>query len=335
MNVTLINNLDQLQALEEDWNRLLENSASRVPFLRHEFVSSWWQTLGGGEWDQGDLFVLFVEHPSGQPQGIAPLFLHRNKLLFIGTHEIADYLDFIAPADRLEPFLHTVFEFLDEQSAAWETLELYNLVQDSPSLSLLQTCAHNKGWEFQKDVLQPAPCLRLPESWNAYLEGLDSKYRHEIERKIRRAEGYFLPVDWYFVDDPSHLEGELDAFLELMAHHPEKAEFLTDVMESHLKKTVRRAFQEGWAQLSFLTVGGKKAAGYLNFDFNNRIWVYNSGLNPMFENISPGWVLLGYLIQWAISAGRASFDFMRGDENYKYHFGGDDRFVVRARITRE
>jgi len=335
MDVTLINNLNQLQALENDWNQLLENSASHVPFLRHEFISSWWQSLGGGEWDQGSLFVLLAEHPSGQPQGIAPLFLHDNKLMFIGTHEIADYLDFIAPGDQLETFLQSVFEFLEKKSTAWETMELYNLVQDSPTLSLLQTYADSKGWGYQENVLQPAPCLRLPDSWEAYLDSLDSKYRHEIERKIRRAEGYFLPVDWYFVDDPYHLEEELDAFLELMAHHPEKAQFLTGVMESHLKQSVQRAFQEGWAQLSFLTVGGKKAAGYLNFDFDNRIWVYNSGLNPMFENISPGWVLLGYLIQWAISTGRASFDFMRGNENYKYHFGGDDRFVVRARIIRE
>jgi len=45
---------------------------------------------------------------------------------------------------------------------------------------------------------------------------------------------------------------------------------------------------------------------------------------------SPGWVLLGSLLQWANERHVAEFDFMRGDEEYKYRFGAVDRFVVRA-----
>jgi CelD/BcsL family acetyltransferase involved in cellulose biosynthesis len=45
-------------------------------------------------------------------------------------------------------------------------------------------------------------------------------------------------------------------------------------------------------------------------------------------------VLLGHLLQWANENKRSEFDFMRGDEDYKYRFGGVDRFLVRARLTR-
>jgi CelD/BcsL family acetyltransferase involved in cellulose biosynthesis len=44
--------------------------------------------------------------------------------------------------------------------------------------------------------------------------------------------------------------------------------------------------------------------------------------------------LLGYLLKWANENKRQSFDFMRGDEAYKYRFGAVDRFVVRAKIER-
>jgi len=86
---------------------------------------------------------------------------------------------------------------------------------------------------------------------------------------------------------------------------------------------------------AFLTVGDIKAAGYLNFDYDGKIWVYNSGINPMFENISPGWVLLSKIIQWSIEAGRTELDFMRGDETYKYNFGGIDRQVHRIQVSRK
>jgi len=77
-----------------------------------------------------------------------------------------------------------------------------------------------------------------------------------------------------------------------------------------------------------------KAAGYLSFDYAGHIWVYNSGLNFDFRELSAGWVLLGHLLKWANEQGRSSFDFMRGSEDYKYRFGGVDRFVVRARLTK-
>jgi CelD/BcsL family acetyltransferase involved in cellulose biosynthesis len=94
------------------------------------------------------------------------------------------------------------------------------------------------------------------------------------------------------------------------------------------------AFENGWLQLAFLEVDGQKAAGYLNFDYLNRIWVYNSGLDRRFMDLSAGWVLLGYLLRWANENKRSEFDFMRGDEAYKYRFGGVDGFVVRAKVMR-
>jgi CelD/BcsL family acetyltransferase involved in cellulose biosynthesis len=49
--------------------------------------------------------------------------------------------------------------------------------------------------------------------------------------------------------------------------------------------------------------------------------------------LSPGWVLLARQIEWAISAGFKEVDLMRGDEGYKYQFGGVDRFVWRAVLS--
>ena len=101
-----------------------------------------------------------------------------------------------------------------------------------------------------------------------------------------------------------------------------------------MRTTMKISYQAGWLQLAFLKIEGEKAAGYLSFDCNNHIWVYNSGMDERFREYSPGWVLLGYLLQWANEHGRSRFDFMRGNEEYKYRFGGIDRFVVRAQVTR-
>jgi len=141
-------------------------------------------------------------------------------------------------------------------------------------------------------------------------------------------------VDWYIVNEEHDLDQELDDFLNLMANNLEKEKFLTDQMKNQIKDSARAAFNEGWLQLAFLTVGNIKAAGYLNFDYNEKIWIYNSGINSVFENLSPGWVLLSKIINWSIEQDKTELDFMRGDEIYKYQFGGIDQNVLHLQISK-
>ena len=105
-------------------------------------------------------------------------------------------------------------------------------------------------------------------------------------------------------------------------------------MRLQMRDIIQWSFETGILQLSFLTVDGKKAAAYLCFDYLDRIWVYNSGFDPAYREFSPGWVMLSYLIQNAIENGKKVFDFMRGDEAYKYRFGAEDSFVLKVKISR-
>ena len=72
----------------------------------------------------------------------------------------------------------------------------------------------------------------------------------------------------------------------------------------------------------------------MNFNYNNHVWVYNSAHAQKFSNLSPGIVLMGLLIQEAIEEGYQVFDFMRGDEEYKYQLGGQDRWVLKVTLNR-
>ncbi len=338
MNYTLVNTLEDFDKLAPKWNALLEESIANLPFLRHEYLRAWWSSLGGGEWDKGELAIVIAERDD-ELIGVAPLFLTSYKekptLLFLGSIEISDFLDFIVREADLTDFIGGLLDFLASHvTLAWSALDLQNLIEDSPSLPVLQTEAASRGWDFTQETLQPSPYVDLPGDFDEYLAGIKKKQRHEIRRKIRRAEADERNVAWYIVDDPDKLEKNIEACCQLMAQDPEKQAFLTQTMQSQMKAAIHAAFNAGWLQLAFLEVDGEKAAGYLNFDYDNRIWVYNSGLDMKFRDLSPGWVLLGYLLQWANENGRSAFDFMRGDEPYKYKFGGVDRFVVRAHLVR-
>ena len=341
MQFSILRSLPEVEALAGEWNALLEQGASAVPFLRHEYLTAWWQTLGGGEWPAGELCVVTARQADGTLVGIAPLFFTQNRaglpaLLLLGSVEISDYLDLIVMPQDLPAFVEGLLELLaGPQAPAWQVLDLYNLLDTSPTLAALTSAAEGRGWRTAEEHLQHCPYIPLPGDFEAYLAGqVDKKQRHEIRRKMRRAEDSEQNVRWYIVEQPTDLEAEIEAFLALMAQDPEKALFLTPAMRQQMHLSLRQAQRFGYLQLAFLEVDGKKAAAYLNFDYNNTIWVYNSGLDFSYRELSPGWVLLGYLLQWANQNGRAAFDFMRGDEEYKYRFGAIDRRVVRVQVTR-
>ncbi len=320
-----------------EWNALVEEGVTDVPFLRYEYLSGWWQTLGGGEWKQAKL-VLVSARENGRLAGIAPLFLvehdDRPVLMLVGSIEISDYLDLIVRPADLTCFLSGLVDFLvSTYPDSWRGFDWYNLPDASPTLAALEAEAGRRGWTCTEDVYHPTPVIALQGSYDAYLATIDKKQRHEIRRKVRRAEeGHSLR--WYIVEDETTLDSEIDAFLSLMEDDQQKAEFLTQVMRSQMRSAVHAAFRGGWLWLAFLEVDGEKAATALNFDYKNRLWGYNSGVNRRFMELSPGWVLLAHVLQWAADHGRAEFDFMRGDEEYKYRFGAVKRHVMRARLTR-
>jgi CelD/BcsL family acetyltransferase involved in cellulose biosynthesis len=339
MEFKIITNFEELDLLAGPWNALLEECASHVPFLRLEYLRTWWQAMGGGEWKPADLLIV-VATEEEELVGIAPLFFSHNResepaLLLVGSIEVSDYLDVIARPQDLTAFVAGLFDFLQSPALPpWTVLDWYNLLENSQTLPALESAAARLGWRYGCERLQHSPHILLPGDWETYLAGIDKKQRHEIRRKMRRLEESGLPVRAYVVEDPVTLEAEAEAFLALMAQDPEKAAFLTPLMRAFMHEVIRCAFDAHCLQLAFLEISGEKAAAYLNFDYLNRIWVYNSGLDRKFNEYSPGWVLLGYLLKWANERHAVDFDFMRGDEDYKYRFGAVDRFVVRATVRR-
>lgn len=330
----------EMDVLSGEWNHLLDDSASHVPFLRHEYLINWWKTRGGGEWGADSQLVVVTAREEGQLVGVAPLFWTSNHLgepvlMLMGSVEISDYLDLLAKPQDLDRFAAGLLDFLPTLDLPdWKALDLYNFLEDSPTLAALEHAALEHQWQFTLEQVQHSPYITLPGDWETYLTGIDKKQRHEIRRKMRRAETGEDAITWYVAHDAEKITQEAEDFLRLMANDPDKETFLTPPMREHMIRTIQCAFEADCLQLAFLTVNGEKAAAYFSFHYLNRLWVYNSGLDRRFNEFSPGWVLLGYLLQWSNENGIAEFDFMRGNEDYKYKFGAVDRFVMRATLRR-
>lgn len=348
----------RFDALEAEWNALLSRSRFNSFFLTYEWQTTWWEYLGHGElW-----IVACHDSATGELVAILPLYQYSSQasapeehtaagqpgvvdeqicLTLVGCIEVSDYLDVIVVAGW-EAAVYAAFGRWLRSDAApqWDRLDLCNLPEASQSYALGAATFEEQGYAVRVVQEDVAPQFELPRQYEAYLsQQVDKKQRHEIRRKQRRAVRE-TTVDFSIIgldsvgDGQRDFDADLDTFIRLQrASRDDKAEFMTTTMERFFRGMARRMLEAGYLRLCFLSLNGETAATLFAYEYNNSFLLYNSGYDPdAYRQHSPGWVLTAYTIQYAVAAGLRLYDFMQGDEEYKYRFGATDYTVMRVLV---
>lgn len=328
MGVTLLTNWEAWRGGAEEWNRLLTSSVVNVPFLTWQ-----WQTIWGEHFcPPRNLRLFVVEDGSGEPVAVLPLMVVGEGMLqFVGGVDISDYLDIIVCRGREEEAWKALLAALAEGD--WAALDLHSIPSLSPTLNLLPSLARAHGFRVSVEREERCPLLDLPADWEAYLAGLDSKARHELRRKLRRCEQSYPGARIRLVTE-TELPAALDAFFVLHRKSSTgKARFMDGRMEAFFRTAAAAFAQRGWLQLWMLETEHPLAA-VLCFDYAEAVSLYNSGFEPEARAASPGIVLIAGVLRETIGRRRQRFDFLRGEETYKYDFGARPTDLMRVVVER-
>lgn len=334
MQTTVYTDPSAFEILAGEWDTLLQRSVTAPFFMRHLYQRTWWQYLGND-----DLVIIAIRSEAGELVGLAPLYGTQNKagqrqLSFVGCVDVSDYLDLLVDREQVEPVYEALLACLNNDPA-WDKLYLCSLPHTSLTHTRLAETIRARGWQVEVKQQDVCPVITLANDWEAYLAGIDKKQRHEIRRKIRRIETE-AQTRWYEIDSIAQIDGAMDDFIELHQKSTrDKEDFWNDKLIRFFKDLAHQLAQAGWLKLYFIEVNGVKAASMLCFDYNNEFLLYNSGFDPeQFAQFSPGNVLTAYTIQDAIRLGRTRYDFLRGDEVYKFRFGAVAEPVFDVEVYR-
>ena len=86
----------------------------------------------------------------------------------------------------------------------------------------------------------------------------------------------------------------------------------------------------GALRLHTLRLDGATIAVLYGFVRGRRAWGYLGGFDPAFKTLSLGMLMVGHALEEAIRDGVSEFDFLRGQEAYKYAWGAKDRPTYRC-----
>ncbi|MBI4587197.1 MAG: GNAT family N-acetyltransferase [Candidatus Rokubacteria bacterium] len=325
-----VESLDRFDLLDEGtWNGLLDRTAAPVLFLTWQWQRSWWRAFGQGR----SLRLLRVSDSSGQLQGLLPLYAESpDTFRIVGGVEVSDYLDLLAPTGSEAEVWAAL---LEHRSCEPGVLDLHCLRASSPTVSLLPALAPTYGLTTRVRREERCPVLLLPGTWDDYLAGLSGKSRHELRRKMRRLERELPGTTIRSHRSAEGLDAVLTRFLALhRKSKPGKARFMDERMETFFRAVAGVLADHGWLRLWFLELGGEPLASYLTLEYAGSVGLYNSGFDPARAALSPGIVLLCRVIRDAIERGFRRFDFLRGEEPYKYAFGPSPEDLFNVVVTR-
>ncbi len=315
-----------------DWSALVLADPAGTFFHTPDYLKLYWEEFGERP---EHLLLAFAEDDDGEQVGAVAFERIGRTLRFLGGTEVTDYMGPVGLPDQQEAMSKELWSGLLTRDD-WDDADLRGLAEDNAWLGLLSAGASDQGLtvEETEDQNGVAPYLPLAATWDAYLEGLPSKLRHEIKRKARKLEAETGPFR-IVTATPETLIPFLDRFVELhrMSEGP-KGVFMQPGMEIFFRRLGEAFGPRGIFRLTFIEVGGVKAAGTIGFSFGGTFFLYNSAFDRELQQLGPGMVLVGEDIRLAIEDGCGAFDLLKGDYAYKYRFGAHARAVRRLMVRR-
>lgn len=314
--------------LRDQWETLLQRSYDTRIFLTPTWFQIWLK-----HFTETTPYVVVGRDPGGELAAILPLQVlqhgGRRLLSGLGDHNVSDYMDGIA--DKVEAE-NSLTELLRAalQYIPFDALELRHVPSGSPLISAIRNVGADLGLAIQVEDDEICPVAILCNSWNGYLQMLSKKQRHEIRRKMRRTfEG--ATWTWRTSETRSDVERDLEAFFRLHASSGgEKSQFMTDQMHGYFRDLAQTMHERDVLRLSVLQREGQDIAALMGFSFRGRYMLYNSGYDVAHAAYNPGISAVSLMMQDAIREGAIAFDFLSGNEPYKYQFGASDTHTCRV-----
>lgn len=335
------------------WDCLLAVTARPSPFTRWTYHRAWWDAYG----ETAEPRYLVCCRPDGQGiAAIMPLMVRDaashgegdttprpTRTLFMGASYHADHATILChPADLPAVAAAVAFALRDDPPGSWDAIDLRRLRFDDPAFGELTEAFReaSSDWQVSAGQEDVCPVVTLPKDgeWETYLATLDKKARHEIRRKLRRAEAVG-PVD--FRELPL-VPSSVDTFIDLHQARWGDAGLFPDTPDGDRSRrflhrlTALEAAEghDAQLQLGIVTVGERTLSATVAFDDGETCYYYNAGMDPAARELSPGVTGTAAFIRDRMAAGRRRFDFLRGDEPYKYEWGARDELIGRILVTR-
>ena len=324
---------EPFEALAPEWAALHRATPGALPFAHPVWQEAWLRHCGG---DAVPVFLALrppADEDGAAPlAGVIPLDVGGAEPRFLGDPDLSDHSGALVAPGGEGWAAAALVEWLMEDLAPG--FEAWGLPAGGPLRPALLAAAARYGWSASAEPEAVTPTVELPATWDGYLAALPKKHRHELRRKLRNLDRAGA-VGFASAAAPGEAGEAVEGLLAMMRESREaKAAFLTPEREAFFRELAAGLGAHGLARIATLTFEGRPAARIFALEGGGATLLYNSGFDPSLGHLAVGLLSKALLVRDAIERGHAAVDFLRGEEPYKRHLGGQPRAIVRLRLSR-
>jgi len=247
----------------------------------------------------------------------------------MGGHSLSAHTGFVCAPEYAVDAITTFSNFIQKQ-LKWDIFEMREVFD--PRFDVFLSYFSSRKFSLRRISETSCPYIPLPQSWDQYLQDcLSTSARKELRKKIR-----WIERDTRFVrtqaDDHS-LDEDIETLLALwQSRWGAKPDHLLDM----IRAVYTRCYESNSLHLSTLRCESTPVAaraGFIDRE-KHKYYGYMVGWNNDFRKLSPGMVMFGYAIRYAIENGLVEYDFGRGNSDFKFSMGSRERLNTNVIITR-
>lgn len=339
MRLTLIDDESVFAAMAEVWDALLARSAQHNVFLTHSWLHCWWSVYGGGcrlqiaaVYDGSNRLLGLLPCYSGPLQFLGVMPFGRGLFLLGGHSAGADFLDTIVDPEVEEDVIQMLRRFLQDSSCLFDVISFSGLDENSLINRRLRSCL-GTAMVREDEPVEFCPFVILPHDRHGFASTLSKKQR-EKTAYYRRALERKGEVKCETIENVNDIDGAIDDIMAMrssrLASKGIATDFIDDNYRDFHKRSCHRILRDGHLRLTFLTVDGERLAFAYQYDYMGKRFFYQTGFDRKWIKQSVGFVLLGYEIEDAVNRGYTTFEFLRGNEPYKYEWGNVSERRLKA-----
>jgi CelD/BcsL family acetyltransferase involved in cellulose biosynthesis len=320
-SVHVITDAAAFAGMESVWNETVERAALDHPFLRHEWLRTWWDCFGAGR----RLHIVVVK-AAGRILAIAPLMWEKAWMYGVPVRRLQLLANDQTPradvivAERPQESYRAIWQSLVETSERWDVLQLSHVHRASPTLKALSTLATDDDHAIGTWPCDDSPYLSLGMTWDAYSASLTPKFRQNLRNRWSRVSRLGHPT-LEVLEDRLAIRDACDESLRLEASgwkHANRTAIGSDpATHRFYTELAERAADRGWLRLLFLTVNGRRIATAYSACYRDRLMFLKTGYDPEFAKCSPFKTLTTLALQQAFADGLAEVDFLGDAEPWK------------------
>lgn len=326
--------------LRPEWDALAERIACTTPFLRFKWNATWWKHWGGGH----QLRIILLKEGDGRLVGIAPFYISTNPWFKLRARRVGLLADMHTGSDYLGPLVQSGYEqragraiadVLLDTRQEWDYLELDHTLEDHAVLRELRVALCESGYCDRLVKRSTCPYAALPESFEGYFRSLARNLRYNFRRRLKalhREGSVALVVLRNGPEIQSRLQDLIELHRRRFATQGKSSSFLLPDVQQFHRELIGAMGPDDGLRLYILEIRGQAAAALYGFSQGKRFLFFQSGMDPQWSRLSIGLVLMGSVIEQVIKDGHTEFDFLRGDEAYKFQWATAVRSTYTVRM---